>query len=523
MEGALVIGGVLLAIVLQFVLKRLLYPQPIPGIPYDPVSAKRFMGDAPDIAAIYKDITEWSIPISRRSLKLGSPVHQVFMRPFSKPIVILDDPREISDMVNRRNKEFDKTSVHGTWRTLLPYSTIAQSSTPEFKAQRKSWQDAMAPDFLRRVVSGHIYSAAADLTRLWTVRAAQSGGRPIDVSKDFSFAALDAIWMVTFGEDLQLVNSQIEKLRTGKEANPKGLDMHSTVDYINQLAGLWRGAFWPAFSTWRIKRSATFRKYKEVRDNETDRLLRDATARFEKILNGTGDGEEYETCVMDNVLRRNMLAAQKAGKPVPDATKDPRIRDELLLFIYAGHDTTSTTLQWFVKYITNNPTAQSKLRASLRAAFPTAAPLPDLAALLAADIPYLSASMEETLRLATTAPRLMRVATTDTTILGHAIPAGTEVVAHARVGWVPPPVPEQLRSASSRAAFEKSGARDWTRSPAAQDLEQFAPERWLRVDEETGAEVFDGAALPQNAFGGGPRGCFGEWEMIPFYFPILLE
>ncbi|KAI1639129.1 cytochrome P450 [Biscogniauxia mediterranea] len=338
MEFPLIVGGILLALVLWFVFKRLLYPRPIPGIPYDPVSANRFMGDAPDIAAMYKDITEWTIPIARRSIKLGSPIHQVFMRPFTKPIVLLDDPREISDLINRRNKEFDKKSVHGVWQTLLPNSTIAQSSTPEFKAQRKSWQDAMAPDFLRRVVARHIYSAAVDLTRLWAVRAAQSGGRPVDVSRDFSFAALDAIWMVTFGEDLQLVNSEIEKLQTGKKPDPKGIDMHSTVDYINQLAALWRGSLWPAFSRWRIKRSATFRKYKEIRDRETDRLLRGATARFEKILNGSGDGEEYETCVMDNVLRRNMLAAQKAGKPMPDATKDPRIRDELLLFIYAvGH------------------------------------------------------------------------------------------------------------------------------------------------------------------------------------------
>ncbi|KAI1501832.1 cytochrome P450 [Biscogniauxia marginata] len=521
MQVPTVIGSVLLALVLPYVLKRFLYPRPIPGIPYDPISVKRFMGDAPDIAAIYKDLTQWTVPIARRSLKLGSPIHQVFMRPFSKPFVVVDDPREVSDIVNRRNREFDRTTVHGVWRTLLPFSTIAQLSTPEFKAQRKAWQDAMAPDFLRRVVAGHVYSATAGLIKLWAVRAAQTGGRPIDVSEDFSFAALDAIWTATFGENLQLVHSEIEKLQTGKEPDPKGLDMHSTVGYINQLAILWRGSLWPAFSTWRIQRSSTFRKYKEIRDREIDRILRDATARFKRVLNGSGDGEEYETCVMDMVLRRNMLAAQKAGKPTPDATKDPRIRDELLLFIYAGHDTTSTTLQWFVKYMTNNPSSQARLRAALRSAFPGGG-LPDVAQILGADVPYLSAAMEETLRCATPASRLTRVATVDTEILGHRIPAGTEIVGNAYVGWVPTPVPENARSPSSRAAVEKAGRGDWTRGPGALDLDTFAPERWLRVDKK-GDEVFDAGALPQNAFGGGPRGCFGRrLAMIELKIMIVL-
>lgn len=38
---------------------------------------------------------------------------------------------------------------------------------------------------------------------------------------------------------------------------------------------------------------------------------------------------------MDLVLRRSMLAAQKAGTPALDPTKDANMRDELLLFIYA--------------------------------------------------------------------------------------------------------------------------------------------------------------------------------------------
>ncbi|XXG97385.1 hypothetical protein Hte_003686 [Hypoxylon texense] len=508
MELPFVIGGIFAVIVLRALVKRLFYPRPLPGIPYDKESAKRITGDLPSIAAIYKEVTEWGLPIGRRSLKYGSPIHQLFMNPFSKPYVMIDDPREVADLLLRRTKEFDKSVSAGVWQTFLPYSTIAQQTTPEWKAQRKTWQDSMHPDFLRRVVSYHIYAAAKDLTRLWEVRSLKSNGQPVDVSGDFSYAALDAIWTATFGEQLDLANAQIQMLETGKKIQTKGLDMHSTVQYINDLANIWRGSFWPALTRWRMQRNPDYIRYMKLKDQEIDRILLDASARFQKVLNGSSDGEEHDTCAMDLILRRSMLAAQKAGKPVPDPTKDQRMRDELLLFIYAGHDTTSTTLQWFVKHITNNPEAQTKLREALRSAFPGGS-LPDVADIISKDVPYLNAAIEETLRCAGTVGRTVRVATADTELLGHKIPAGTELALLTTVKWHSPQVPEEVRSPSSRAALEKSGGVDWTLKPNAQDLDQFAPERWFKIDEQ-GNEVFDSGALIQNAFGGGTRGCFGR-------------
>ncbi|RYP13398.1 hypothetical protein DL767_010756 [Monosporascus sp. MG133] len=476
MELSFLLASVVAVLILRTVIKRILYPRPLPGIPYNKESVKRVSGDHSAIVATYEKLTEWSFPIGRRSLDYGSPIHQLFLNPFAKPYVLIDDPREVSDIILRRNKEFDKTTMPGVWQTLIPNSTIAKPTTEEWKSQRRAWQDTMHPDFLRRVVAKNIYAAAVDLTTLWAARCAKANESPVDVRGDFSFAALDAIWTATFGDRLQL-NCR-------------------------------RGALWPAFSRWRLKRNSTYRKYMEMKDREIDRILRDASARFQRVLDGSGSGEEHDTCAMDLVLRRNMLAAQKAGMPVPDPTKDANLRDELLLFIYAGHDTTSTTLQWWVKFMTNNQQAQSKLRETLRAAFGSSS-IPSVEALTSKDIPYLNATIEETLRCAGTASRLVRVATTDTEILGHKIPAGTEIAGLTAVRWQPAPVAEECRSASSRAALEKSGGNDWVHQPSAQDLDKFVPERWLKIDE-MGNEIFDSGSLPQNAFGGGTRGCFGR-------------
>lgn len=80
-----------------------------------------------------------------------------------------------------------------------------------------------------------------------------------------------------------------------------------------------------------------------MKDREIDRILLTASARFQRLLDDSSTGEEHDTCAMDLVLRRNMLAAKKAGREVPDPTKDARLRDELVLFIYAVRYPISTT------------------------------------------------------------------------------------------------------------------------------------------------------------------------------------
>ncbi len=146
----------------------------------------------------------------------------------------------MSDIVLRRNREFDKSNRSGIWTTIIPEATLSKPTTDEWKAQRQIWQDVMHPDFLRRVVAQELYDTAANLARLWTTRCALAGaGRPVDVGEDFSFAALDAIWRAAFGDRLELVDAQIERLETGRKIESRGLDMHSTTQYIKHLANTW--------------------------------------------------------------------------------------------------------------------------------------------------------------------------------------------------------------------------------------------------------------------------------------------
>lgn len=353
-------AGAALLLLLYRLTKYVLYPRPLPGIAYDPESAKRWRGDQPAVEAVYARLHEWLSPMMARSLELKSPVHQLFMNPFSRPLVVVDDPREVHDLLMRRGRDFDKSTTYGVWQTLIPRATLANPTNAHWKSQRAAWRDTMHPKFLRRVVGPHIYEAVLDLTRLWETRIGASGAAvnvldekslsavpTIDVSKDFSLAALDAIWAAIFGERLDLVAGQTEAVRMGLPvAQSKGAMIAQTVDYINFLWDQWSSSLWPALSQWRIKRSRGFRDYVALKDRETGRLLSDAAARLHKVLQNEGTaehdedhGEQYDSCLMDLVFRRSLLASQKAGQVLPDPATNDDLKDELLLMIFAVSNT----------------------------------------------------------------------------------------------------------------------------------------------------------------------------------------
>lgn len=155
------------------------------------------------------------------------------------------------------------------------------------------------------------------------------------------------------------------------------------------------------------------------------------------------------------------------------------------------------------KILTNNQAEQTKLRDALRAHFPPSPRDPDAKAIVAADVPYLDASVEELVRVGNIIPEVVREATADAELLGYLIPKGATVVCSTYVAHQPfgeDVIPEEARSDSSRA--NKGGCRTYWQA----DMDGYHPERWLREDGS-----FDAKAVPRLAFSAGPRGCFGEF------------
>lgn len=131
-----------------------------------------------------------------------------------------------------------------------------------------------------------------------------------------------------------------------------------------------------------------------------------------------------------------------------------------------------------------------------------------MAELIKAPLPYLEAFIQECLRLDTPVPLTQREATVDTEILGYKIPKGTEIfLLSSGPGFQLPEIPlnDNLRREASRGPKQHPYGH-WDH----ESMDQFYPERWLKMDEETGRECFDSMAGPMMSFGFGPRGCFGR-------------
>lgn len=131
--------------------------------------------------------------------------------------------------------------------------------------------------------------------------------------------------------------------------------------------------------------------------------------------------------------------------------------------------------------------------------------MPSAEAIVLADIPYLDGACEETFRLAGVAKAQLRQALVDTEILGCKVPKGTEVFMSLHVNRLHADTDDFKRSATSE---EHKGGPE-----AERDIKSFEPRRWLATDG-AGKPSFNGNAIPSLAFGGGYRGCLGEWSFI---------
>ena len=499
-----------------------LIPVPLPdGIPYYPTSTSRPFGDGPTIKSTGRLTREPSAALFALCRQLGSPIVQFLLTslPGTTPTLVLDDPREVEDILLRRNREFDRSylTVH-LFQQILPAATLAQVTTPKLKAQKRLWSDVMHPDFLRRVVAPNLQTAGVELVELWKARMEklEDGEGAFEVLNDFYSTALDAIWVAVLGKKIGVLRHEIAKVRGEGETDGETAKLVELVRFAveegSTIMNAGVGSLWPALTFFLMSFKPSYRRFRSVGTEEVGKIMRAACERFHRLSDAgessAGDGEEHDTCAMDFVLRREIMTAKKEGKPAPDPTRNPAMLDELWLMLLAGHDSTASTLAWLVKFMGLHPRAQANLRQAVLAAF-EGTKFPTSSEILEVDIPLLDATIEETVRCSATAAITTRRALVDTQVLGRHIPKGTNVILNLRIDRQPFEIEESQRSETCRAAQTKR-PRGGIEGPSGRDLDLFEPRRWLTHDATTGKEVFDAYALPNLTFGGGFRGCFGK-------------
>ncbi len=144
----------------------------------------------------------------------------------------------------------------------------------------------------------------------------------------------------------------------------------------------------------------------------------------------------------DDVLSMLVAARHEDGSPMSDA----EIRDELLTLLVAGHETTATALAWAIERLTRHPEKLERLRAEV----------------LAGEDAYLTATIQETLRLRPVIVLVIRKLTEPVEIGGYELPAGARVTPSIHlVHRDPKTYPEPDRFLPERFLDNPPGTYTW--------------------------------------------------------------
>ncbi|WP_405362275.1 cytochrome P450 [Kitasatospora sp. NBC_00085] len=315
---------------------------------------------------------------------------------------------------------------------------LLTSQDDDYQRQRRLIQ----PLFTRRRVDGYVDAIALEarvLAERW--KAVPDG--VVDAADEMSRFALRTVSRILFGADVE-----------------------AAVDVVHRS--------FPALGEYLLDRG--FSPVRTPRNWPTPANRRGAEAQrelygicdriiAERALRPDGAGGKS-----DDLLALLTLARGEDGERLdPD-----ELRDQVLIFLLAGHETTATSLAFALHLLAGHPEqrhrAQEEADAVLTGREPTAA---DLEAL-----PYITRVLKEAMRLYPAASVIGRRAVAESVIGGHVIPAGAQVILAPLVTHRHPDHWEQP--------------------------ERFDPDRFLPEREK---ERHRYAWYP---FGGGPRACIGQ-------------
>lgn len=306
----------------------------------------------------------------------------------------------------------------------------------------EEWQqqrDVLQPLFARDSVRGYADGMVEQIrrrSRRWT------DGDRLVLQREMTDMTLDVLFATVLGRELALDGD--ERIR---EAAERLHDWFRPTSY-----------FLPNWVPTPARRR--FHAAKGTLRREADRLL------AEKAGDAPTDPADADD------LLSLLVGLREAGVPDSGMLSDDRLRDQMVTIVFAGHDTTTTSLTFAFWALATDPDVRERFHAEVDGLDgpPTMDDLDDL--------PVTERVVTETLRLFPPVYSLPRETAADVTFDGYRIPEGEQVLLQSRLVQRDP------------RFFD--------------DPDEFRPSRW---DSDLRRELHDFAYAP---FGGGPRICIGR-------------
>ncbi|MDR3663909.1 MAG: cytochrome P450 [Mycobacterium sp.] len=364
----------------------------------------------------------------------GGPVTRFSLAPkwLMPPLVVVTSPQGIRDIVSCRDGSIDKTSGVSLELQRIIGPNLFVAAHEEWLPRRRTLQ----PVFTKQAVNqlgGHMADAAEAVCGAWT------DGIEVDLDAQSRQLTMRALGHSVLGLDLADHTDAISE------------PMRIAVTYaVGRAISPMRLPHWVPTPARRRARAAAA-------------TIRAAALDIVRACHAD-PGREAP-------LVHALIAAKdpESGEPLTDQ----QIADELIIFMFAGHDTTATSLSYALWALGRHKDFQDRV-ASEVAALGRRQLTPD-------DVPNLGYTVQvlkEAMRLCPPGATGSRMATKDVEVAGFRIPAGTMLVmGRMSVQRDPALWEDPLRFDPDRFTEENVRGRD----------------RWQYVP-----------------FGGGPRGCIGD-------------
>lgn len=376
--------------------------------------------------------------------------------------LILTSPAALTEVLVHKSYDFEKPPWIRTFLRQFLGDGLLMTEGDEHKHQRKNIMPAFS---FRHIKSLYpvFWSKSIELCEAVKAELKEKSDSILEVNHFSTQVTLDIIGLAGLGRDIQSLRNANDELIQNYEEILEPTTEKGVYFVLHLIFPGWiiKALPWKLNERTRITTSNLKRICREFLLEKKNRMK----AEIQESVD-----------ILSIMIRSNNFS-------------DEGLIDQLLTFLAAGHETTSSALTWATHLLATNPTTQSRLRTEIYKNIPDpnalSDPTFDIAGLLES-LPYLNAVCNETLRLYPTIPVSSRVAVRDTSINGVFIPKGTLSFI---VPWATNRDPSLWGSSS----------------------EEFRPERWL--DSETGRANYMGGADSNYSFltfFHGPRSCIGE-------------
>jgi cytochrome P450 len=366
----------------------------------------------------------------------GDAVEIRFGLPSSWKSFMFFHPDDIKYVLQEHHRNFGKGIVFRKLKRIAGEGLVF-SDGELWRRQRQLIQPAFHRERIAAMADMMVDTTAALLDR-WATHA-RSGGA-LDAATEMSKLTLEIVSKALFGTDL------------GDEKDEFADAVTAAMTYANHIMNRF---FTPPLFV----------------PTAANRLGARAIARVDRVVWRIIEQRRRETTERHDLL--GMLISARDAE-TNQAMDDKQLRDEVVTFLVAGHETTALALSWAWHLLAQNPDSERRLHAEVDAVLGNGHPtMSGLAAL-----PYSRMVIEESLRLYPPAWATSRETQAADVIGGLSVPP--------------------------RATITLSPYTTHRHPAFWDDPERFDPERFT---PERSAQRPEFAYFP---FGGGPRGCVGK-------------